>query len=89
MDTLTIPKKLTKGEELVVIPRRDYEEFLSLKKINSFQEVELTPVQKKRLEKARKNLKQGKALSLPSVDLTKEFEVWDALSDETLISMKA
>lgn len=31
-DTLTIPKKLTKGEELVVIPRKEYEEFLRSKK---------------------------------------------------------
>lgn len=30
MATITIPKKITKGEELVVIPRREYEKFLSL-----------------------------------------------------------
>ena len=28
MTTVTIPKKLTKGEDLVVIPRKKYEEFL-------------------------------------------------------------
>lgn len=32
MDTLTIPKKLTKGEELVVIPRKEYEAFLRSQK---------------------------------------------------------
>jgi len=29
MATTTIPKKVTKGEELIVIPRREYEKFLS------------------------------------------------------------
>ena len=32
MNTVTIPKTLTRGEELVVIPRREYEEFLRSKK---------------------------------------------------------
>lgn len=30
MTTATISKKVTKGEELVVIPRQEYERFLSL-----------------------------------------------------------
>ena len=29
MTTLTISKKITKGEELVIIPRRDYDRLLS------------------------------------------------------------
>lgn len=33
MDTVTIPKKITKGEDLVVIPRREYEEFLRISKM--------------------------------------------------------
>lgn len=36
MTTVTIPKKVTKGEELVVIPRKDYEEFLRLKQQKAF-----------------------------------------------------
>jgi len=32
MSTVTIPKKITKGEELVVIPRKEYERFLGLEK---------------------------------------------------------
>ena len=31
MTTITIPKKLTRGEELIVIPRKEYEKFLELK----------------------------------------------------------
>lgn len=30
MATITIPKKLTKGEELIVIPRKEYEELLDI-----------------------------------------------------------
>ncbi|MEK7077213.1 MAG: hypothetical protein AAB967_03205 [Patescibacteria group bacterium] len=32
MPTVSIPKKITKGEELVVIPRREYERFLAREK---------------------------------------------------------
>jgi hypothetical protein len=30
MTTITIPRKITKGEELIIIPRRDYERFLNV-----------------------------------------------------------
>lgn len=32
MTTVTIPKKITKGEELIIVPRKEYEELLSFKK---------------------------------------------------------
>ena len=32
MNALTIPKTLARGEELIVIPRKEYEEFLRSKK---------------------------------------------------------
>lgn len=32
MSTIMIPKKITKGEELVIIPRREYERFLAREK---------------------------------------------------------
>ena len=32
MPTLTIPKKLAKGDDLVVLPRKEYEELLRVKK---------------------------------------------------------
>lgn len=31
MATITIPRKITKGEELIIIPRKEYEEYLELK----------------------------------------------------------
>jgi len=61
MGTITIPRKITKGEELVVIPRKDYEELLELKRIPEFQP---TAVQKKALIRARKNRKSGDFLTL-------------------------
>ncbi len=33
MVTITIPKKLERAKDLVVIPRKQYEELLSLKKV--------------------------------------------------------
>jgi hypothetical protein len=36
METLTIPKKLTKRGDLVVIPRKEYEDLLHARKIKEF-----------------------------------------------------
>ncbi|MBI4993981.1 hypothetical protein HZC33_03490 [Candidatus Wolfebacteria bacterium] len=33
MNTITIPKNLIKNDDLVIIPRQKYEEFLNLEKI--------------------------------------------------------
>lgn len=33
MDVITIPKKLAQKDDLVVVPRKEYEELLELKKI--------------------------------------------------------
>lgn len=33
MNTITIPKRITGGEELIVIPREKYDEFLRLRQI--------------------------------------------------------
>ena len=63
MPILTIPKTLTKKGELVVIPRKEYEEFLR-SRIKIVREVSMTPAQKRALERARKNLAQGKYLTL-------------------------
>jgi hypothetical protein len=30
MATLTIPKKITKGEELIIVPRREWERLLNV-----------------------------------------------------------
>ncbi len=59
MIPIIIPKKLAK-EDLVLIPRREYEGLLKLKKTEEFVP---TSAQKKALAKAEKNLKLGKTLS--------------------------
>jgi hypothetical protein len=61
MPIFTIPKKITKGEELVVIPLREYEEFLVFKKNFEF---EASSAQKKALKKARRNREKGNFLTL-------------------------
>ena len=59
---IAIPKELSKNEDLMVIPRSDYEEFLQLKKIIPL--VELTPSERKAIKQAKKEIKQGKYLTL-------------------------
>jgi hypothetical protein len=60
MTVITIPKKITKGEELVVLPRQEYEKLVEGK----IQEFKPTITQKKALAAARKNRERGKILTL-------------------------
>ena len=57
METVTIPKKLAKQGDLVVIPRTEYEELLSAKKVKEFY-AELD----RDLDKAIDSYKKGKAV---------------------------
>ena len=59
---ISIPKELSKNEDLIVIPRSDYEEFLQLKKIIPL--VKLSFKEKKALKEARKEIKEGKYSTL-------------------------
>ncbi len=56
-----IPKKLTSGKELVVIPREEYESLVFLKKIYEFSP---TKTQKEILNRARTNRAQGRSIKL-------------------------
>lgn len=60
MKTITIPKKLANRDDLIVIPRKEYEALLELKKIKEFVP---TSVQKRALAKAESNFRKGKTLS--------------------------
>lgn len=62
MPVITIPRKITKGAELVVIPRREYEEFLRLRKV--VPAAKLTPTERRDLEKAREEYKRGEYITL-------------------------
>ena len=59
MNLTTDIKKALKEIGQVAIPRKEYEEFLELRKIIEFKP---TPIQLKALRKAESNLAKGKAL---------------------------
>ena len=64
MAIITIPKKLiNKSIDLVIIPRKEYEELLVLKSKKP-KEVSLSPDQRRSLVKARKDLASGKSLTM-------------------------
>ena len=57
---VTLTKKITTKNNVVVIPRKEYEALLALKKIREFVP---TSGQKKALVRAEKNFKAGKTSS--------------------------
>ncbi|OHA09518.1 MAG: hypothetical protein A3B37_00840 [Candidatus Sungbacteria bacterium RIFCSPLOWO2_01_FULL_59_16] len=70
MNTFTIPRKLAEKDDLIVIPRKEYEALLGLKKIREFIP---TAAQKKALIRARKNRKIGKYLTVDEIRRNLEF----------------
>ena len=69
METLTIPKKLTRRGDLVVIPRKEYEELLHARKIKEFY-AQLD----KDLDTAIKEYRAGKAYGpFTSVEESRRF----------------
>jgi hypothetical protein len=57
MATITIPKKVTKGKELVVVPKEEWKKVLQLAKKKIYQ-LEL----EKGLEEALEEVKKGKVI---------------------------
>ena len=65
MATITIPKGLGIAKQLVAIPRSTYAEFLDWqKKIKSVKTFKPTVAEKRAVQKARKNLAEGKYLTI-------------------------
>lgn len=60
MDTLTIPKRLTAKNDVVIIPRKEYEALLEFKQMKEFTP---TQAQKRALAEAEKNFNRKKTLS--------------------------
>lgn len=60
MLTITIPQKLAEKDDLIVIPRKEYEALLVSR---NFKEFLPTLVQKKALLRAESNFRKGKTLS--------------------------
>lgn len=61
MTTITIPKKMTGREELIVLPRKKYEELL--RRARGIKTFKPTTAQKQALEKARLDFRRGKYIS--------------------------
>ena len=59
---IAIPRELSKKGELVIMPRSDYEEFLRLKKLIPL--IKPTLSEKKAIRDGRKEIKEGKYLTL-------------------------
>lgn len=70
MSTITIPKKLAQKDDLVVIPRREYESLVALKRLKEFTP---TTAQKKALLRAENNFRKGKTLSYHELERTLGF----------------
>ena len=64
MTILTIPKKLAQHGDLIILPRKQYEELTKLAKAREFLP---TQAQKRALAKAENNLNKGKTLSYGDV----------------------
>ena len=61
MPTITIPKKMKQAEELIAIPRREYDELLSFKRlIPTFKP---TRADLRALARGRKEFQEGKYVS--------------------------
>ena len=60
MNTITIPKKLTQNDDLIIVPKKEYEALIELRTIKEFAP---TKAQKKALINAEANLKSRKTLS--------------------------
>lgn len=66
MNTITIPRKITKGQELIVIPRKIYEEYLELRK--AIPVVKMTKSEKREWEQAKKDYEKGKYVILSQIE---------------------
>ena len=60
MTTVTIPRKLSRKGELVIIPKAEYDALL---KFRRGKEITLTPAQKRALVCAEDNFRKGRTLS--------------------------
>ena len=60
MRTITIPRTLAREGDLVIIPRKEYEALLRLKKVREFVP---TSEHKRALARGQRNLKKGRSLS--------------------------
>jgi len=60
MSTITIPKKLAQNDDLVVLPRREYEDLLE----RQIPTITLSAKEKKAIERGRKEIARGEFVTL-------------------------
>ena len=71
MTTITIPKELVKKGDLIIIPRKEYDEFIEWHKfIKSFKTFTPTAAEKRIIKRAQENYKKS------------NFIEWEKLRDE-------
>lgn len=58
MQSVTIPKQLMESEELVIIPKKDFDDFLAFRK--AYPVVEPTAREKRAIKRGQKEIKEGK-----------------------------
>jgi len=72
MSISTILKKVSEKQDIIAVPRAEYEDFLKFKKIKTF----IPTIQdKKVLKRAMENLKKGKSISFD--EFTKKSGIKD------------
>lgn len=59
---ITIPKNLTRTGELVIIPRKEYEDYLLLKKVIPLVDASIS--EKKAIRAGREEIKKGKYVTI-------------------------
>ncbi|MDO8600909.1 MAG: hypothetical protein Q7R73_04910 [bacterium] len=62
MGTITIPRKIIKGEDLVAISRKEYEEYLLLRKVIPV--VKMTFAEKQEWGRAKKDYARGEYVTI-------------------------
>ena len=63
---ITIPKELARRDDLVIIPRREYEQLVHRQRV--FPVVKMTPAQKRDLQEARKEYARGEYVTLEQLE---------------------
>lgn len=63
MSVVTIPKQLSRSDDLVVIPKKEYKELLGWKK-KIFREVKPTKAELRAIERGRREIARGDYVTL-------------------------
>lgn len=71
MATITLPEKVIKGEEFVAIPKKEYAEYLQLRK--AIPVVKMTQAEKRKWGQAKKDYEAGKFITLAELKRELEF----------------